>query len=175
MNRKRSVSSKTILSCFIPDNDYAGYIESVEGESFVGNFIDEDGNILGKHKGIIRYTVGQRKGLGISLGERAFVSKIDVKNNTVTLSRGAYAVRKLVISDAVYSGIGEMAVGNCGRFSVRVRYKAKPIFASVSFLRGGVIEAVLDTPIAASPGQSAVFYDGNRVLFGGIIASTEAK
>lgn len=161
--------------CFIPDDDYAGYIESVAGKSIGGNFIDEDGRIIGRHKGIIRYTVGQRKGLGVSLGERAFVSCINADANTVTLSRGSYAVSELLVSGLVYSGIDTRKAGENGRFAVRVRYKSKPVFASVRFLEGGKAEALLDTPIAASPGQSAVFYDGNRVLFGGFIASVKAK
>ena len=118
--------------CFIPDNDYAAYIESVSGECPEGDFIDEAGKILGKHRGIIRYTVGQRKGLGISLGERAFVSKIDKESNNITLSRGSYAVTRLSVSDVIYSDSEENAIGKTERISVRVRYKSKPVMASVS-------------------------------------------
>ena len=160
--------------CFIPDNDYAAYIESVGGKSPDGDFVDGEGRVLGRHKGIIRYTVGQRKGLGISLGERAFVSKIDAAANTVTLSRGAYAVSRLLVSDIVYSGIKDQELGKTVRLSVRVRYKSKPVLASVSFIEGGMAEVLLDTSVSASPGQSAVFYDGNRVIAGGFITSVES-
>ncbi len=160
--------------CFIPDGDYADYIESVAGKSEYGVFLDEDGSVIGKHKGIIRYTVGQRKGLGISLGERAFVSNIDAAANTVTISRGSYAVTKLLISDIVYSGMRRMQTGETDVFSVRVRYKARPVTASVRSICNGMAEATLESPVSASPGQSAVFYDGNRVVFGGFIVLAES-
>jgi tRNA-specific 2-thiouridylase len=71
--------------CFIPDGDYASYIEKVSGTCEKGDFIDPEGRPLGQHNGIIRYTVGQRKGLGIALGKRVFVSAIDASANTVML------------------------------------------------------------------------------------------
>ena len=73
--------------CFIPDGDYARYITERHGEAVKGSFIDENGKILGEHRGIIHYTVGQKKHLGIALGEKMTVSEINAENNTVTLVR----------------------------------------------------------------------------------------
>ena len=74
--------------CFVPDGDYAGFIERYTGKSFEpGNFVDQEGHVLGQHKGIICYTIGQRKGLGLALHEPMYVCRIDPKTNTVVLGR----------------------------------------------------------------------------------------
>ncbi len=156
--------------CFVPDGDYAEYIESRTGKSPEGNFIDPEGRVIGRHKGIIRYTVGQRKGLGISVGERAFVTKINPSENTVTLSRGSYAVKRLILSDMVYSGMSAPRNGEVGRFMLRVRYKSRPVSATVQFGNEGFAELITDVPVSAAPGQSAVLYDCDRVMAGGFIS-----
>lgn len=160
--------------CFIPDNDYVGYIERATGITFPeGNFVDGNGNVLGKHKGLIRYTVGQRKGLGIALGQPMFVSKLDPDANTVTL----------VPSGSEYSD--GMTVGNLNfmkmppccdgtvKTSVRVRYSHAETPCTVIF-DGDHAKVTFDKPVrAVTPGQSAVFYDGDDLLFGGIILVNE--
>ena len=93
--------------CFLPEGNHTEYIESVAGKCPEGNFIDRDGKVLGRHRGIIHYTVGQRKGLGISLGERAFVTEINPVDNTVTLSPDVEGKDSLELSDVVYSGMPE--------------------------------------------------------------------
>ena len=156
--------------CFIPNGDYAAYIEDIKGPFPEGNFVLDDGSIVGRHKGLIRYTVGQRKGLGVAYGERIFVSKIDADKNEIHLSTvGSYSGR-VGISDIVFSGISEPAQGEQRRVEVKLRYLAKPTPVTVKFMGEGRAELLLDTPEkAVTPGQSAVVYDGDTVLFGGFI------
>lgn len=156
--------------CFIPDNDYASYIEKKAGKSPVGNFIDESGKILGQHKGIIHYTVGQRKGLGISAASRIFVNKIDPKANTITLGGEKATDSTVSVSGVIYSGIPKMRIGDERRFEVKLRYHSAPVGCTVKCVSEGRAEAALDAPVkAATPGQSAVFYDGDLLAFGGFI------
>lgn len=157
--------------CFLPSGDYASYIESRLGKTFPeGDFIDTDGNVLGKHKGIIRYTVGQRKGLGIALGDRAYVTKIDPDNNTVTLSKEGDATDFFTVSNLVYSGIKEPKARTEKRLLIKYRYHSPMCEANCVFYPCGRAEVTLSTPQrAVSRGQSCVFYDGDVVVAGGII------
>ena len=155
--------------CFLPDENYADYIERKRGKCGEGNFIDEEGRILGRHKGVIRYTIGQRKGLGIALGERLFVTDISPENNTVTLSHSAKGVTDIVLSDVVYSGMGRPDSAVFRSLTVKLRYSAPRISTTASFLPDGRVCLNFDYPVTAAPGQSAVLYDGNRVVCGGFI------
>ncbi len=155
--------------CFLPDNDYPSFIEKARGGVEKGNFIDEDGNILGRHNGIVRYTVGQRKGLGIALGERVFVTKISPADNTVTLSPNMNGVTDIELSDCVFSGMCLPLSPTVARLTVKLRYSAPRIPVDASFLPSGKICLHFDLPVTAAPGQSAVLYDGDRVLAGGYI------
>ena len=160
--------------CFLPNGGYAEFVESKKGICAKGKFIDTDGNILGEHNGIIRYTIGQRKGLGISLGSRAFVTKIDPENNTVTLSYEDSYAKKVKISGVVYSAQAPSSSGETVRLYVKLRYAAKPVLATVK-LYGEDVSADLDEPVrAVTPGQSAVFYtEDGLVALGGFIDSAE--
>ena len=156
--------------CFIPDGDYASYIEEIKGAFPEGSFVLEDGTVLGRHKGLIRYTVGQRKGLGISYGERIFVSRIDADKNEIVLSSQGSYTERITVSDIVFSGIGEPDEECEIRALVKQRYLARPVPATVRFLGQRRAEILLDTPEkAVTPGQSAVIYDGDTVLCGGFI------
>ena len=158
--------------CFIPSGDYAAFIEAENGPCPEGDFVDCDGKILGKHGGIIRYTVGQRKGLGIALGARAFVTDIDPVSNRITLSYEAKQTESLRISSLVFSGISPLSEGDEITLDVKVRYLAPPVRARVRIESGDTATVTLDTPAkSVTPGQSAVFYIGDRVAFGGIIYS----
>ena len=119
---------------------------------------------------MIRYTVGQRKGLGVSYGERIFVSRIDpVKNEIILSTEGSYS-DKVLVSDIVFSGISQPDVGEKVRVDVKLRYLAKPVSATAVFLGEGRAELLLDAPEkAVTPGQSAVLYDGDVLLAGGFI------
>lgn len=157
--------------CFIPTNDHAAFIEARNGKSKVGNFIDENGKVVGKHRGIINYTIGQRKGLGLSLGHPVFVYDIDDEKNTVSVS----TEDKLFSRNVTCSNLNfqKTAPGNIesGRFLVKIRYAAQPTMATVNVC-DGVASIVFDEPVrAATPGQSVVFYDGADIAFGGFIDS----
>ena len=156
--------------CFIPSGDYAAYIESVKGPFPEGNFVLRDGTVLGKHKGIIRYTVGQRKGLGIAYGERIFVSRIDAEKNEIILSTEGETCDEVSVSDIVFSGMKEPSEREERRVSVKLRYLAKPVFATAIFDgNGGAILQLDESQKAVTPGQSAVMYDGDILLCGGFI------
>ena len=156
--------------CFIPDGNYADYIESRIGVFPEGNFVLDDGRVIGRHKGLVRYTVGQRKGLGVAYGERIFVSKIDAAKNEILLSTEGKYENSVTVSDIVFSGIPTPDINAERRVSVKLRYLAKPVEATVLFLGDGRAELTLDAPErAVTPGQSAVMYDGDVVLCGGFI------
>lgn len=160
--------------CFIPDGDYARFICEYSGVTpKEGDFVDENGAVLGRHKGIIHYTVGQRKGLGIALGKRMFVTAISAEKNTVTLSENPnVTVSDFLVEDMVFSGMEEPAVGTVVEAAARVRYLAPLRPAGITYLGEGRARVHLSEPArAVTPGQSAVFYDAVSVLAGGIISS----
>jgi tRNA-specific 2-thiouridylase len=157
--------------CFVPDGDYASFIEERTEPSPHGFFINNEGKILGEHKGIIRYTVGQRKGLGIAMGKRVFVTDINVSQNTVTLSEEDSFADSLSVDGMVFSGIEEPRLYEKIRLAVKVRYLAKPILCKLEYLGDGKGRVELDLPVRAiTPGQSAVFYDEEDLVAGGFIS-----
>ena len=156
--------------CFIPDGNYAAYIEERIGASVPGDFVDEEGRVLGQHNGIINYTVGQRKGLGIALGARAFVKSIDPKTNRVIISLVPPMSDTVSISGIVFSGIEEPSAGTKMTLSAKLRYQAPPIECTAEFLGEGRAKLYLSTPARSlTPGQSAVLYAADVVAFGGFI------
>ncbi len=156
--------------CFVPDGDYAGFIEKYTGRtSTPGNFVDVCGNPLGRHKGIIRYTVGQRKGLGISFGKPVYVSEINPASNTVTLAdESALFSRVLHASD-----INLIAVDRIDqplRVTAKVRYSHKEAAATVWQTGDDEIRVEFDEPQrAVTRGQAVVLYSGDVVVGGGTI------
>ena len=163
---KRSDSQEI---CFLPDGNYPEYIESVMGKCEKGSFIDEKGNTLGEHKGIIHYTVGQRKGLGIALGERVFVTDINAEDNTVTLSKEYPGKQIVKITDMVYSGMTEPTAQSSIRAKVKLRYSAPLVDCEARLYPDKTAEIILDEPQRFSPGQSAVLYLNDCVICGGFI------
>ena len=157
--------------CFIPDGDYATYIEHSRGKSPSGDFVDEEGNILGKHNGIIRYTLGQRKGLGVALGARAFVTDIDPVDNKITLSFSAKQSSKLLATGVVFSGMRVPREEVELELFAKVRYLAPAIRSRVVFHPDATATVELSQPArSVTPGQSVVFYDGDRIVAGGFIS-----
>ncbi|MBR2388309.1 MAG: tRNA 2-thiouridine(34) synthase MnmA [Clostridia bacterium] len=156
--------------CFIEDGDYAAFIEQYTGESFPeGNFVDTDGNILGEHNGIIHYTVGQRKGLGIALGKPMFVKSKNTEDNTVTLCDDAELYSKtLTASRARFSVAYSFDVPI--RLYAKIRYRHTPALATVEKTSPDTFTLTFDEPQrAVAKGQSVVLYDGDTVVGGGII------
>ncbi|MCQ2414104.1 MAG: tRNA 2-thiouridine(34) synthase MnmA [Clostridia bacterium] len=156
--------------CFVPDGDYASFIEKRTGKAYpIGNFIDVDGKILGKHQGLIRYTIGQRKGLGIALGEPMYVKEKNVAENTVTLARNDQLFSRSFIMDHVNLIDREKMTGPT-HLSVKPRYKAIEAPALVTPLADGRYLVEFDEPQRAlTTGQAAVMYNGDVVVGGGTI------
>lgn len=156
--------------CFVQDNDYASFIRRYTGkEPPPGNFIDQAGNVLGTHKGITHYTIGQRKGLGISFGKPMFVTKIDPISNTVTLGENGSQYASSLIAGKVNLISADTLEAPISA-QVKVRYQAPPAPARLTPLDNGKIRVDFQEPQrSVTPGQAAVFYDGDLVLGGGII------
>lgn len=157
--------------CFLPNGGYTDFVESRKGKCPSGNFIDDSGAILGAHKGIIHYTVGQRKGLGIALGTRAFVTEINPENNTVTLSTAPKKSAEIIITDIVFSGMPEPGEETEIPALVKPRYTAKKVAATVHFCTDGTARVHFSEPTTAAPGQSLTIYDPETdyLLAGGFI------
>ncbi len=156
--------------CFIPDGDHAAFIEKHIGPSREGSFIDSDGNTLGTHKGIIHYTVGQRKGLGISAKTRLFITDINPLTHEITLSSECALTDTVYLSGVVFSMAEEPPVGASFETEVRLRYHAQPRRCKLHYHGFGRATAYLESPAASvTPGQSAVFYTDGVVLSGGVI------
>lgn len=155
--------------CFIPSGDHASYIAEQGIIAPHGNFVDKNGKILGEHEGITRYTVGQRKGLGISLGARAFITRIDADTNCITVDTEPASDTRVELTSLVFSGISRGALSSNQRFTVKLRYQAKPVSCTV-IMQENDVELLLDEPsFSVTPGQSAVVYDGDVIAFGGLI------
>ena len=156
--------------CFIPDGDYVSFLEKHGNARFLeGNFIDLNGNVLGKHNGLERYTVGQRKGLGIALGKPMFVGEKNVENNTVTLCDDAELYKKELRATQINLLISDPLEKET-RLQAKIRYRHKPATASVQRIDENTVSVVFDEPQRAiTRGQSLVLYDGDTVVGGGII------
>ena len=157
--------------CFIPDGDYAAFIEHVTQKTpEAGNFIDLDGHILGRHKGAIRYTVGQRKGLGIALGAPAYVCAKDMKKNTVTLGKNEDLFRSTLTAHEI-NLIATDRLDAPIRAEAKIRYSASPAPCTVEQTDADTLTVRFDAPQRAiTGGQSLFLYDGDTVIGGGIIA-----
>lgn len=156
--------------CFVPDGDYASFIERYTGEAFAeGDFVDKSGTVLGRHRGMIRYTVGQRKGLGIALGKPAFVCAKCAETNTVTLGENADLFSKSLTAHDV-NLIACDSIPTPIRVTAKIRYGQNETPATVEQIGEGRIHVEFDTPQRAiAKGQSVVLYDGDTVVGGGII------
>lgn len=156
-------------NCFIPDGDYSAYIEAYSGKSPEGDFISPEGTPIARHKGIIHYTVGQRKGLGISLGQPVFVNKIDPQTNAVYLTYAGGQMRsEIEVEDCRFMLTEGLCEPICA--DVKIRSAARPQSALLTPISSGRIKVSFDCPASApAPGQSAVFYIGDAVLGGGFI------
>ena len=156
--------------CFVPGGDYRDALRSRAGWTPVaGPLLDVDGAVVGEHAGTAAYTVGQRQGLGVALGEPRYVSRIDPLSNTIQLGRREdLETRTFVIERSSF--VAGPPSADAFRAEVRIRHRATPIAANVEALGDRRWAVTTDMPVwAAAPGQAAVLYDGDEVLGGGRI------
>lgn len=157
--------------CFIPDDDYVGFMtrrvpERMPGE---GNFVDKDGNILGRHKGVTNYTIGQRKGLGIAMGHPVFVTELRPAENEVVIGENEDVFTNTVICEKLnFMSIEDLTEPR--RVLAKIRYNHKGDYCTIEKMENGRVRCSFEVPVRAStPGQAVVFYEGEYVLGGGII------
>ena len=159
--------------CFIPNGDYAGFIEKTLRKRFPpGDFISPEGKVLGQHRGIIHYTVGQRRGLGVSAGFPLYVRSINTENNTVTLVEESGLMVQTVVADDVNIISGNV-IAQPIRAEVKLRYRQPQQPAQV-WQEENRLFILLDQPLRApAPGQAAVVYQGDTVIGGGTIINSK--
>ncbi len=165
--------------CFVPNGDYATVIERLRPDcSLPGEIVDMDGNILGQHQGVLHYTVGQRRGLGVAIGEPLYVVRIDADTRQVIVGPKDALARRTIILDEVNWLGGEM-LSDPIDVKVKIRSTGSPVRANLTLLQGQRAEVSLDIPEeGVSPGQACVFYGADegpaaRVLGGGWIISAQ--
>lgn len=158
--------------CFIPDGDYAKFVRDFSGHDYpVGDFVGFDGTVFGKHKGIIGYTVGQRKGLGIAWSEPLYVCSKNVADNTVTLGTAKQLTCESVTAHSFNWISLEKPPAEPISVLARTRCHGKDVPATVTANEDGTVTVRFSEPQrATSPGQSVVLYDGDIVVGGGIIS-----
>lgn len=155
--------------CFIPDDDYAAWLDARGGTPPPGNFVDANGNVLGTHKGFHHYTIGQRRGLGVSSTGRLFVTEIRPHTNEVVLSHGEGLHAFMVHTDSL-NWLGEHPLSAPMEVEVRLRHSRRSDPATIIPLGGGRVDIHMKHPARApTPGQLAVFYQGDQVLGSGWI------
>ena len=156
--------------CFVPDGDYAAMIKRYRGKEYPkGEFVDAEGNVMGEHNGIIGYTIGQRRGLGIPDKKRLYVTKLDVRNNRVILGDNEDLFTREAFIRNFHWITGEAPKGEF-RCSAKIRYRQIEQPGVCTINDDGTARFVFDeAQRAITPGQSAVLYDGDVVLGGGII------
>lgn len=157
--------------CFVPDNDYAGFIDREAGDRVPGpgNFVSTDGRVLGQHKGITHYTIGQRKGLELPMGRRVFVTKIIPETNEVVIGENEDVFTHTVLCDRVnYMGMADLQEPR--RVLAKIRYNHSGEYCLIEKQTDGKVLCTFEKPVRAStPGQAVVFYEGEYVLGGGTI------
>jgi len=166
--------------CFIePGDHYQAFLERRGKTLPKGNFVDADGTVLGEHQGLLHYTIGQRKGLGIALGRPAFVTKLDAQRNEVVLGsnedlfvQDVLSADHVIASKEVLTGAAFSKYAEDCPLTAKIRYAAKPAEATVEFLSDGrILTHFRERQRAVTPGQSIVFYRGDLVVGGGFIES----
>ena len=156
--------------CFVPDGDHAGFISRYTGKTFPeGDFLDTDGNVIGRHQGIHRYTIGQRKGLGVTFGKPVFVCDKNSENNTVTLGDSENLMKTSVTAEDV-NLISVPDISGPMRITAKTRYNMRDSAGTLERVGDSRIKVTFDVPQRApAKGQALVIYDGDIVVGGGTI------
>ena len=159
--------------CFIPDGDYVAFMKEHTGKTYpTGNYLDLTGNVVGSHAGAVCYTIGQRRGLGIAMGEPVYVCSKDMENNTVTVGPNEALFRDTLLADS-WNFIPFSDLREPLQCRGKVRYRHEPQPATVYPEENGMARVVFDTPQRAiTPGQTVVLYDDDMVLGSGTIRKT---
>lgn len=168
--------SESYEICFVPDNDYRGFlkrnVEGLEERVMGGSFVDKHGKILGQHKGYPFYTIGQRKGLDITFGKPVFVTAIDPNTNTVVLGDEEDLMKK-EMNVAKMNYIKYAGIEDGMEATIRIRYKDMGSAGILHNNSTGIHVSFYENAKGIAPGQSAVFYEGDDVIGGGIIQRNE--
>ena len=160
--------------CFVPDGKYADFIRQRTGKEYLaGDFVDADGKVLGRHKGLIHYTIGQRRGLGLALPAPLYVRSKNRESNTVLLTPESELYTTRLVADG-FNWVDGEAPTEPVKATACTRYNAREAAATVTALPDGRAEVVFDTPQrAVTCGQAVVLYDGEYVVGGGTIVTTD--
>jgi len=163
-------------ACFVTDGDYRAFLAQHRPDTVrPGPILDQDGQVLGKHRGIAFYTIGQRQGLGIAAAHPLYVLKIDSLHNALVVGPKAAVFRTSLYAEDVYFVAGRPPQGTVS-ITAKIRYKAPEAPAALSPMPGQRARVDFDGPQPAiTPGQGVVFYQGEIVLGGGIISSANVK
>jgi len=154
--------------CFLPGNDYRKFLKSHTGKEFKpGPVVNKEGRVLGEHKGIPLYTIGQREGLGIAWSHPLYITEINAKNNTITVGAKDEVLRKEFLVKSLHFS-GSMPKKKIAA-SVKIRYNHREVRAVLLPVKNKIKVKFHEPQFAVTPGQSAVFYQGDMVLGGGII------
>ncbi|MBQ4464768.1 MAG: tRNA 2-thiouridine(34) synthase MnmA [Oscillospiraceae bacterium] len=157
--------------CFVPDGDYAGFLERFTGRTYpAGDFVYRGEEVVGEHRGIIHYTVGQRKGLGVSMGHPVYVTEIDTAENRVILGENSDLFSDSLIADDVnLISVPKLDTPTSVCAKIRYRHKEQP---ATAWIEDGLLHVKFDEPQRAiTRGQSVVLYQGDIVVGGGTILS----
>ncbi len=160
--------------CFVPDGDYRAFLKRQLSEdelSKPGDFVADDGTVVGKHQGVCFYTIGQRKGLGLALGKPVFVNSIDADNNTIHVGDDESCYTSLLFANNICH-MGHRRLDENASYFAKIRYRDSGAYCQVSYTgaEGDRIRVCFDKPVrAVTPGQAIVLYEDDCIAAGGII------
>ena len=161
--------------CFVPDGDYVGFMEQYTGKHYpAGDYLDLEGNKVGTHEGAVRYTIGQRRGLRLPMGDRVYVCGKDMEKNTVTVGpESALFASRVIVRDMNWISVPELTGEMRVKAKLRYRQKEQPAVAS-PLADGRILLTFDEAQRAPAVGQAAVLYDGDTVVGGGTICAVPA-
>jgi tRNA-specific 2-thiouridylase len=156
--------------CFVPDNDYARLVRKRTPEKVTaGNVLDEEGKVIGTHEGHQHFTIGQRRGLGVTKGYPLYVINKNAADNTITVGDKAHLLSSGCMADQT-NWLIDHTIGESIRCHAKIRYNSQPVPATLRATGGDTLEVVFDEPQSAvTPGQAVVCYDGDQLIAGGWI------